>query len=75
MKIIVKNQMWKIEQILKGISDVAIKKAVVRSVNRAATSVRAQAARDMKARYNLPISGSSKGGRITTSRNQSGHYD
>lgn len=54
--------MYKIGLVLQGFSEKVTKQATARSANRAATSVRAQAARLIKERYNLPIGGSSKGG-------------
>ena len=62
MKITIKNDLYKIGLVLQGFSEKVTKQATARSANRAAITVRAQAARLIKEKYNLPIGGSSKGG-------------
>lgn len=61
MKLKISVDSYKIKKVLEGWSEKALKKSAVRSANRAATSVRMEATRRMKARYNLPSSGSYKG--------------
>lgn len=62
MRATFKNELYKIGLILNTVNKVALQKAAVRSANRAGVSLRAQSARAMRERYNLPIGGSSKGG-------------
>ena len=62
MKIVVKAPTSKITRILQGWSEIALKKATTRSVNRAAVSIRKEATKLLKEKYNLPTSGGSKGG-------------
>lgn len=62
MLINIRAEVQKMESILKTGTTIAFKKAVVRSANRAAVTLRKEAAQTVRARYNLPMSGRSKGG-------------
>lgn len=58
----VKHDFYKLPFLFKDLTDVALKKAVVRSVNRAADTVRKDGAIILRQHYRLPMTGSSKGG-------------
>lgn len=66
MAVVVRTDLKKFEYILQGISKQVLHQATLRSTNRVATSLRAQAARKVKEKYNLPITGTSKGGQGRT---------
>jgi hypothetical protein len=61
MKLKISTNAGNIGRILQGWNEKVLKKATARSVNRAAVTVRKEATKLIRQRYNLPATGSSKG--------------